>query len=274
MNLLCPVRACGALLLRADSRYVCERDHSFDVARSGYVNLLQPQDRRAKNPGDSREAVAARRRVVKAGYADFLLDALRTTLGTLGVESTATVLDVGCGEGYYLGSLAADRRIEAHGVDISTPAVECAARRYPDALWVVANADRSLPYAAESFDRVLTITARRNPAEFSRVLKRDGRLVVVVPGADDLIELREAIMGEGVVRSRIDAAVAAFSGHFDLESLSNVARREAYSVDVLRDVLASTYRGMRPGQRERADGLSAMDVTVSRDVLVFAPKAP
>src|SRR5947199_10671655 len=66
-NLLCTVRECRAALVREERRAVCERGHSFDVARSGYLNLLQPQDRRSRHPGDSAEAVAARRRVIERG---------------------------------------------------------------------------------------------------------------------------------------------------------------------------------------------------------------
>jgi len=65
VTLLCTVRECRAPLAREAERVVCERGHSFDVARSGYINLLQPQDRRAKSPGDSAEVVAARRRFLE-----------------------------------------------------------------------------------------------------------------------------------------------------------------------------------------------------------------
>jgi 23S rRNA (guanine745-N1)-methyltransferase len=61
--LLCPVRDCHMALGRAERRLLCPRGHSFDVARSGYINLLQPQERRSKQPGDTVAAVAARRRL-------------------------------------------------------------------------------------------------------------------------------------------------------------------------------------------------------------------
>src|SRR4051812_13953135 len=67
VTLLCTVRDCHQPLAREEKRLVCERNHAYDVARSGYVNLLQPQDRRSANPGDSKEAVAARRRLADRG---------------------------------------------------------------------------------------------------------------------------------------------------------------------------------------------------------------
>ena len=72
--LLCPVRECHLPLVREDRRVFCPRAHSFDVARSGYLNLLQPQDRRSKQPGDTTEAVAARRRLHDLGVTAPLLD--------------------------------------------------------------------------------------------------------------------------------------------------------------------------------------------------------
>ena len=44
--LACSVRGCGRPLEKNDRALVCARGHSYDIARSGYVNLLQPQDRR------------------------------------------------------------------------------------------------------------------------------------------------------------------------------------------------------------------------------------
>ena len=83
--LLCPVRECHLALLTDGRRRVCARGHSFDRAKSGYVNLLQPQERRSKNPGDTAEAVAARRRLHERGVTEPLLrgidEALRARPG-------------------------------------------------------------------------------------------------------------------------------------------------------------------------------------------------
>ena len=61
--LLCPVRDCHMALVREERRLLCARGHSFDVARSGYINLLQPQERRSKQPGDTAAALLGRRRI-------------------------------------------------------------------------------------------------------------------------------------------------------------------------------------------------------------------
>ena len=124
--LLCTVRGCGQPLTRTGHAYSCPRHHSFDVARSGYLNLLQPQDRRSKNPGDTAEAVHARRRLSAQGLFLPLLHAI----GDLAALSPAdTVLDAGCGDGYYLGTLAEHTGCQAHGIDISQPAILAAAAR-------------------------------------------------------------------------------------------------------------------------------------------------
>ena len=199
--LLCPVRGCHLTLERDERRLHCASNHSFDIARSGYVNLLQPQERRSKQPGDAALAVAARRRLHNRGVTKPLLEAVAAILEP---SSQETILDAGCGEGFYLGSLANQFHLDAHGVDISTPAVDAAARRYPACHWVVANADRALPYPDRSFSIVLSITSRMNVKEFRRVLRDDGRLLVAVPAPEDLIELR------GVGRDRTAHALATF----------------------------------------------------------------
>ena len=154
--LLCPVRECQMQLVRENRRVVCERGHSFDVARSGYINLLQPQDRRSKQPGDTVAAVAGRRRLHDLGLAEHLLHAVASLMQT---SREDTVLDAGCGDGYYLGSLARQVGFSAHGVDISIPAVDAAAKRYPDCDWIVANdvsAETGIMGGAENAVTVIT----------------------------------------------------------------------------------------------------------------------
>lgn len=224
---------------------VCARAHAFDVARSGYVNLLQPQDRRSQDPGDTAVVVGARRRVVDRGLMKPIDDAIASMV------RGEVVLDAGCGEGH----IAAMFR--ASGVDISVPAIDAAAKRYPHGEWIVANADRFIPYDDATFDAVLSITARLNAAEFRRVIRNDGMLLVAIAGPDDLVELR------GHTRDRVDRTVEMFAPHFALEKHERVAFEATVDRDVLHDLAISTYR---PKRMREVDA-----ITLSRDLLLFRP---
>ena len=252
--LLCPVRDCHLALVRQERRLFCARGHSFDVARSGYVNLLQPQERRSKQPGDTKDAVAARRRLHDRGVTGPLLQAIAETIAASPCD---IVLDAGCGDGFYLGSLARQTGFDAHGVDISIPAVDLAARRYPGCEWIVANADRMIPHADRSFSIVLSITARMNAGEFRRVLRDDGRLLVAIPAPDDLIELR------GVGRDRVPRTLETFAHDFTLVDQCRVSTAADLDAAAVHDVLHSIYRPMR------AQAPEAMRVTFSLDLLLF-----
>jgi 23S rRNA (guanine745-N1)-methyltransferase len=254
--LLCPVRECHLALVREKRRVLCARGHSFDIARSGYINLLQPQERRARQPGDTLAAVAGRRRLHDRGVTAPLLHAVAELLAAARGE---IVLDVGCGDGFYLGTLAPQSSFDAHGVDISIPAIDAAARRYPECEWVVANADRAVPYADRSFTIVLSITARMNAREFRRVLRDDGRLLVAIPAPDDLIELR----GKG--RDRVARTIETFAPAFTLVDQRRATTTADLDAAAVQDVLHSIYRPMRARPAE------AMRVTFSLDLLLFRP---
>jgi 23S rRNA (guanine745-N1)-methyltransferase len=254
--LICPVRACRLPLLRNDGRMLCARGHSFDFARSGYLNLLQPRERRSKRPGDTAAAIAGRRRLHDSGTTEPLLGVVAEMVE---VSPADVVLDAGCGDGFYLGSLARQVNFEGHGVDISIAAIDAAARRYPACKWVVANADRLVPYADSSFSAVLSITARMNAHEFRRVLRDDGRLLVVIPAPDDLIELR----GRG--RDRIAGTVGAFTPGFTLIRQRRITTTADLDAAAINDVLHSIYRPLR------SQPVQPMRVTFSLDLLLFTP---
>jgi 23S rRNA (guanine745-N1)-methyltransferase len=251
---------------------VCPHGHSFDIARSGYVNLLQPQDRRSPQPGDPREAVEARRRFLEAGHGRPLLQALLEEIGAIGLPPGAAVLDVGCGDGFYLGGIAGVRPVEAHGLDLSTPAVDLAARRYPGIAWTVANADRFLPYARGSFALILSLDARVHPAEMRRVLAPEGHLLVAVPAADDLVELRAAVLGQGTLKDRLERAIGLLAEDFELAARRTVRQRARLGPEEARDALAATYRGARESRRDRTAAIGPMDVTLSHDLARFRPR--
>ena len=264
VQLLCTVRHCRAPLERGERTFVCANNHSFDVARSGYVNLLQPQDKKSKHPGDTAEAVAARRRFYERG--DPLVEQLVRAFPIDG-----PLLDVGCGDGHHLAAFRRAYGVDACGVDISVPAIELAARTYRDCEWIVANADRFLPFADGSFAALTSITARMNPEEFRRVLDPRGTLLVVLPAAEDLLELRAAVLGEGIERDRVERTEAAFAPLFTLERRETIRRVARLDREAMVEVMSSSYRGLRTRAKERLGELDILDVTMARDLLWLRP---
>jgi 23S rRNA (guanine745-N1)-methyltransferase len=284
--LICPVRNCRLALAREGKRLACPQGHSFDIARSGYINLLQPQERRSKQPGDTPVAVEARQRLHDRGVTRPLLDAIGETIAA---SPDDVVLDAGCGDGFYLGTLANRVGFQAHGVDISIPAIRAAARRFPPAQdrfeWVVANADRFIPYSDASFSAILSITARMNAAEFRRVLREDGRLLIAVASPLDLMELRgqglrmedlreeeseqgaEAELGtlENIGRDRVPRTIETFAREFKLVDQRRVTTTADLDAEAVRDVLVSIYRPLR------SRPIEATRVTFSLDLLLFRP---
>jgi 23S rRNA (guanine745-N1)-methyltransferase len=256
--LICTVRGCAQPLTRTGNAYTCPRKHAFDIGRHGHITLLQPQDRRSREPGDAAAAVQARRRLHDRGVTLPLLAAIRDFVNPIPAEH---VLDAGCGDGFYLGTLVEQTGCHGHGIDLSSPAVIAAARRYPACEWVLANADRQIPYADASFSLVMSITARRNAPEFSRVLVPHGRLLVAIPAPDDLIELR------GASRDRIASAVEAFAPHFELTAQRRATTTADLAAAAVEDILLSIYRPHQPHPP------TAGRITFSLDLLLFQPAA-
>ena len=193
--LACPLD--GLPLQRNGSAWRCESGHSFDIASQGYTNLLPVQHKRSRDPGDSKEMVAARRRFLSAGFYEPIAAAVsRAVLADLPANATINCLDAGCGEGYYLRELAAalpaEQTLALLGLDISKWAVQAAAKLDRRTNWVVGS-NAHLPVLPGTLDRVLCLFGFPVYAEFARVLKPGGRLLQVDAGPDHLRELREII---------------------------------------------------------------------------------
>lgn len=210
--LRCPV--CEEKITCSEMLCTCEHGHSFDVARQGYVNLLLAQQRNSKQPGDSREMVLSRSRFLDAGYYQPVSDALNRVISTRllasEVPTAARILDVGCGEGYYL------TRLHNHlfaipllqetvcvGLDISKEAIREATRRTKEVRWIVASAI-NMPLQSASFSLITSVFAPTNLDEFVRVLEPGGKLVLVTPGPHHLFALRQMLYGNVVEHSQED----------------------------------------------------------------------
>jgi 23S rRNA (guanine745-N1)-methyltransferase len=267
--LACTVRNCVLPLEKRDRAYVCESGHSYDIARTGYVNLLQPQDRRSREPGDAKMAVAARAALLTAGIGRTLVDAVASRVAQLDLPARAVVVDLGSGSGEALGSIAERRPVTTIGIDISVAACDFAARYHPGCTWVVANADRRLPLLDGSIDVVLSLYGRRNPAECARVLTSAGTAIVALPAPDDLIELREAVQGQAVQRDRADAVAAAHRPWFSVVERALVSETPTLEREALMHLLHGTYRGARLAWADRVARVDRMSVTLASEVIVM-----
>jgi len=179
---------------QADKAWRCSNGHSFDQARQGYLNLLLPQQRNSRAPGDTAEMVQARTAFLNAGHYQPLATQLCELLRPCSGEQRV-LLDLGCGEGYYTQQMQSLGWGEVYGLDISKPAVLAAAKRSREIHWSVASM-RAIPMADESVDAVSCVFAYYQAPELIRVLKPDGRFLLVVAGPDHLLELRQAIYPE------------------------------------------------------------------------------
>lgn len=183
MSYQCPI--CQMKLTPVERSFRCENNHTFDLAKQGYVNLLPVQNKRSKAPGDSAEMVAARQQWLDLGHYAPILDFLYTAL-----EPVQQSLDCGCGEGYYTHKLR-QKSAQQWGSDISKFAVVAAAKRDKESHYSVCS-NRELAYLASSFDRITCLFGFPVASEFRRVLKNTGELILLDAGPHHLLELREA----------------------------------------------------------------------------------
>ncbi|MFI9805815.1 putative RNA methyltransferase [Streptomyces sp. NPDC052301] len=210
--LRCP--SCRAPRLRPGRGALrCPAGHSFDIARHGYVGLLTGT--RATS-GDDAAMVRARDRFLSTGGYDPVRRAV-TRLAAGALPGRGTVVDVGCGTGYYLaGVLDGLPRARGLGLDTSVRALRSAARAHDRAAAVSWDVFRPFPLADEAADVVLDVFAPRNPSEFHRVLRPSGRLVVVRPTGRHLAELRGRVPGTVTVdpakEQRLRQALSPFFG--------------------------------------------------------------
>ncbi len=267
-ELRCTVRKCSHTLVQFQDGLSCAAGHHFDQAKEGYWNLTQPQDKKSSNPGDTRDAVLARHRWLKRGHAAGLIKALKSWIPDSGPNMR--ILDLGCGDGSFGPALFRDQATDFCGIDLSKPAIKLAAKRWPEATWVLANADRGLPVADSSVNCVVSLFGRRPVAEIRRVLIPNGCYIVAVPGEDDLIELREHVQKEGKRRSRVDAIIEEMNVN-GLPCVEQVQWQTQIEIgpDEIADALAMTYRAGRWSEQSRVASIEATKVTLAADLMQF-----
>ena len=194
MTYQCPL--CHQPLSQNDRTFKCEKNHQFDLAKEGYVNLMPAHHKRSKDPGDNKEMMQARRRFLEGNHYDPMRQAVVGLCASYLPATAPSLLDIGCGEGYYTSEFVQLRQqfptISIHGLDISKVAVKYAAKRYHDCDFCVASSHR-LPFADHFFDGVVRIYAPCKGEELHRAIKSGGILVAVTPAPRHLYQLKELI---------------------------------------------------------------------------------
>jgi 23S rRNA (guanine745-N1)-methyltransferase len=264
--LICPV--CAAPLEWNQKECRCTNGHSFDLAKEGYANLLLSHQRKSNHPGDDTAMIQARRRFLDSGAYESLKELLQHSISHL---PHSTILDCGCGEGRFLGALSGLR----FGVDVSKDAIRCAAKRYKDAKWIVANGMRKLPFADHSMDLILSVLAPRNPEEFARILKPDGALLLGVPGPNHLIELRSLLSAKaGDFEEKADEAAAKCAPYFSEVNRELLRYETTLNPAQIADLIQMTpiFWCSSPEAKASVLKLDQLPVTISFSLITLHPE--
>lgn len=192
MLFVCP--KCKGKLNITASGATCDLGHSYDRSKKGYFNLFLTN--KGGVHGDNKIMVEARRAFLDSEFYKPLAVSVANTVSEL-VPEKGTVLDIGCGEGYYTDYI--ERAVRQRygesfvsGFDISKSAVTRAVRRNPLMNIAVAGA-YDMPIADESIDVAVNLFAPLAVGEIVRALRPNGYFVMTIPGSEHLFGLKEKL---------------------------------------------------------------------------------
>ena len=267
MNLLmCPV--CREALSLSSKTWRCVNNHSYDVAKQGYVNLHVVQHKHSKNPGDTPESVQARRTFLSAGYYAPLQQAVVDKIRELRIEN---LLDIGCGEGYYTDAMQKEV-LQCVGVDIAKNAVQVAAKLNQAVTWVVGTG-ATLPVLDDSVDLCTSLFSPIPQEEILRVLKPKAYLMIVTPAPEHLYAMREGLFDE-VKPHEPHKFVEQLETHFELIERPIVESIFSLEQDQLKNLIAMTpyaYKA-KPEKRQALEQQEKIELKASFQIYIFQKK--
>lgn len=256
--------------------YRCDNNHCFDCAKSGYVNLLVDNQKNSKIPGDNKLMVDARNGFLNKGYYSPLLNALSSIVFHYASKANSTILDVGCGEGYYTAGLlnyleAQGKSAQIFGIDISKLAIEKAAKRCQSLSLAVASAFH-LPVKSGSCDILLNLFAPYCSAEFLRVLKDSGFLIMVIPSENHLWELKEAVYSSPYKNAPKEYELEGFT------LINNTTVKDKIQIDNNADLQAlftmtPYYYKTSKEDFERLKQVKKLEISIEFELLVYGLEA-
>ena len=220
-TLICPF--CHEVLKVEEERSLkCSKNHTFDIAKQGYVNVLS----NAVKTSYDKDLFTSRYEVIRnIGFYSELQDELKKAIEKHITKEKMTILDIGCGEGSHLNKvkeLLSSKIVTGIGIDISKEGILVAAKNYDELNWLVGDL-ANIPVNNQSVDVILDILSPSNYKEFLRILAKDGVVIKVVPAREYLKEIREVIF-EDATRHRYEQdekIVDLFHQHFhEVEKIS------------------------------------------------------
>ena len=264
----CPI--CNSNLELAGQSMICPSRHTFDIAKQGYINLLMK-----KKTFDNYDKISfqSRKIILEKGYYNHVLEVVAELLRS--TESCTSVLDVGCGEGFYSRKLSAITGKDIVAFDISKESVQIAAKADLEhhVSWFVGDLS-DLPIADSAIDCILNIFTPANYGEFQRVLSDNGMLIKVVPGSDHLIEFRRLVRDH--LRNKDfsnEQVVECFQDNFSLISRTKVSKTFELPEEDCR-IFAEMTPLFFNVDKQQLDLSSISSLTVEAEILVGKPSTP
>ena len=259
----CPI--CRENLTLVESSLKCENRHSFDLAKFGYVNLA-PQIKQSANY--DKENFQNRQQILESGFYHAILEAVSDLLANS--ETSTTVLDIGCGEGFYSRKLQERHPDKTfYAFDISKDSVQIAAKSEPNwaVNWFVGDLAR-LPIKDASMDILLDIFSPANYGEFRRVLSKDGILIKVIPTKNHLKEIRQKVQDQLTNKDYSNQDIKNhFQGHFTILSNQTASLTKTITADQLQALLSMTPLLFHIDQ-SKIDWSQLTEITIEAEILV------
>ena len=259
----CPI--CQENLTLIETSLKCSNRHSFDLAKFGYVNLA-PQIKQSANY--DKENFQNRQQILEAGFYQAILDALSTMLSSL--ETSKTILDIGCGEGFYsrkLQEVHLDKTFYAF--DISKDSVQIAAKSETNwaVNWFVGDLAR-LPIKDASMDILLDIFSPANYGEFRRVLSQNGILIKVIPTKNHLKEIRQTVQDQLTKKDYSNQDIKEhFQEHFSIQSSQIASLTKSITAEQRQALLSMTPLLFNIDQ-SKIDWSQLTEITIEAEILV------
>ncbi len=259
----CPI--CQENLTLLETSLKCCNRHSFDLAKFGYVNLA-PQIKQSANY--DKENFQNRQQILEAGFYQAILEAVSDLLASS--ETSTTVLDIGCGEGFYSRKLQESHSDKTfYAFDISKDSVQIAAKSEPNwaVNWFVGDLAR-LPIKDASMDILLDIFSPANYGEFRRVLSKDGILIKVIPTENHLKEIRQRVQDQLTNKDYSNQDIKNhFQEHFTILSSQNASLTKTITAEQLQALLSMTPLLFHIDQ-SKIDWSQLTEITIEAEILV------